>query len=220
MNIFRLAGDMSHVVSILILILRLRVSKSAVGISLKTQELFLLVFVTRYLDLFTTYYSLYNSFMKVAYVTSTAFIIYMIRFKEPYRSKYDKSQDSFLHWKFAVAPCAALALLVCLVKREKNPIDVLWTFSIFLESLAIVPQLFVLQRYREVENLTGHYVFFLGAYRGLYILNWVYRSYYEQFYRHNWLVYVCGAVQTALYVDFFYYYVISKYYGGKLTLPT
>ena len=58
---------------------------------------------------------------------------------------------------------------------------------------------------REVENLTGHYVFFLGAYRGLYILNWVYRSYYEQFYRHNWLVYVSGAVQTALYVDFFYY---------------
>ena len=82
-----------------------------------------------------------------------------------------------------------------------------------------MPQLFVLQRYREVENLTGHYVFFLGAYRGLYILNWVYRSYYEQFYRHNWLVYVSGAVQTALYVDFFYY-VVSKYYGGKLTLPT
>lgn len=47
MNLFRLAGDMSHVVSILVLILRLRSSKSAVGISLKTQELFLIVFVTR-----------------------------------------------------------------------------------------------------------------------------------------------------------------------------
>lgn len=118
---------MSHAMSILILILRLRVSKSAVGISLKTQELFLLVFVTRYLDLFTTFYSFYNSFMKVAYISSTTrvarvlpprpqngaesapsnrrYIIHMIRFKEPYRSKYDKSQDSFLHYKFAVAPC-------------------------------------------------------------------------------------------------------------------
>jgi len=220
MNLWRLAGDMSHVVSIVILILRLRVSKSAVGISLKTQELFLLVFVTRYLDLFTTFYSLYNSFMKVAYITSTTFIIYMIRFKEPYKSKYDKSQDAFLHMKFGVAPCAGLALLACLFKKELNPIDILWTFSIFLEAIAIVPQLFVLQRYREVENLTGHYVFFLGAYRGLYILNWIYRSYYEPFYRHNWLVYICGAVQTTLYIDFFYYYVISKYYGGKLTLPT
>jgi ER lumen protein retaining receptor len=220
MNLFRFAGDMSHVVSIIVLILRLRVSKSALGISLKTQELFLIVFMTRYLDLFTTFYSMYNSFMKVAYITATASIIYMIRFKEPYKSKYDKSQDSFLHFKFAVAPCAMLALFSCLIKRELNPVDVLWTFSIFLEALAIVPQLFVLQRYREVENLTGHYVFFLGAYRFLYILNWVYRSYYEPFYRHNWLVYISGAIQTALYVDFFYYYIVSKYYGGKLTLPT
>jgi ER lumen protein retaining receptor len=163
---------------------------------------------------------MYNSFMKVAYISATTAIIYMIRFKEPYKSKYDKSQDSFLHIKFAVAPCAVLAVLTCVLKRELNPIDVLWTFSIYLEALAIVPQLFVLQRYREVENLTGHYVFFLGAYRFLYILNWVYRSYYEPFYRHNWLVYISGAVQTALYVDFFYYYVVSKYYGGKLTLPT
>lgn len=162
---------------------------------------------------------MYNSFMKVAYISATTSIVYMIRFKEPYKSKYDKSQDSFLHMKFAVAPCAVLALVSSLVKRELNPIDILWTFSIFLEALAIVPQLFVLQRYREVENLTGHYVFFLGAYRFLYILNWVYRSHYESFYRHNWLVYISGAIQTALYVDFFYYYVVSKYYGGKLTLP-
>lgn len=59
-----------------------------------------------------------------------------------------------------------------------------------------------------------------GAYRALYILNWVYRSYYEPYYHHNWIVYTCGALQTALYADFFYYYVISKYYGGKLQLPT
>lgn len=155
-----------------------------------------------------------------SYISATASIICMIRFREPYKSKYDRSQDSFLHVKFAMAPCVMLALVSCLIKRELFFIDILWTFSIYLEALAIVPQLFVLQRYREVENLTGHYVFFLGAYRFLYILNWVYRSYYEPFYRHNWLVYVSGTVQTALYVDFFYYYVVSKYYGGKLTLPT
>lgn len=52
-------------------------------------------------------------------------------------------------------------------------IEILWTFSIFLESIAIVPQLIVLQRFREVENLDGHYIFLLGSYRALYILNWV-----------------------------------------------
>merc|ERR1719231_127716 len=114
MNVFRLAGDLSHVASIFILLLRLVSTRQATGISLKTQELFLIVFVTRYLDLFTTFYSLYNSFMKVAYIASTTYIIYMIRFQEPYKSKYDASQDSFLHIKFAVAPCAGLALFACL----------------------------------------------------------------------------------------------------------
>lgn len=37
-----------------------------------------------------------------------------------------------------------------------------WTISIYLEALAILPQLILLQRYREVENLTSHYVFLLG----------------------------------------------------------
>ena len=67
MNLFRLAGDMCHVLSVLVLVLRLRVSKNAIGISIKTQELYLIVFITRYVDLFTTYYSMYNScvFMEI-----------------------------------------------------------------------------------------------------------------------------------------------------------
>ena len=53
-----------------------------------SEESFLIVFVRRYLDLFTTFYSMYNSFMKVAYIASTTYIIWMIRFQEPYKSKW------------------------------------------------------------------------------------------------------------------------------------
>ena len=111
MNLFRFAGDMCHICSIIVLLLRLRVTKNAIGISVKTQELYLLVFVTRYLDLFTTYYSLYNSVMKVIYISLTALIIYTVRYTEPFKTNYDNAQDSFLHWKFAVAPVAVLALI-------------------------------------------------------------------------------------------------------------
>jgi ER lumen protein retaining receptor len=114
MNIFRLAGDMSHVLSILVLLLRLRVTKNASGISIKTQELYLLVFVTRYLDLFTTFNSFYNTIMKILYISITAYIVYMVRGTEPFKSSYDRSHDSFLHWQFAVAPCAVLALVTTL----------------------------------------------------------------------------------------------------------
>jgi len=209
MNIFRLAGDMCHVFSIIILLLRLRVVKNAQGISCRTHELFLLVFVTRYLDLFTKFYSLYNSCMKVLYIVTTASVINTIRFREPIASTYDRTQDSFLHWKFAVLPCVIIAGITHLLQANKiyDIIDLLWTFSIYLESIAILPQLIVLQRYREVENLTGNYIFFMGAYRALYILNWIYRARHEPYYQHHFVVYFCGVLQTLLYVDFFYYYV-------------
>ena len=219
MNIFRFAGDMFHVASILVLLLRLRVSKNAIGVSMKTQELYLVVFVSRYLDLFTTYYSLYNSLMKIMYISATAYIIYMVKETEPFKTNYDTAQDSFLHWQFAVAPCAVLSLVTTIVSGF-DIMDLFWYLSIYLEALAIVPQLIVLQRYREVENLTGHYVLFLGMYRALYILNWIYRSYHETYYKHNWVVYTCGFIQTALYLDFFYYYFLSKFRGSRFTLPS
>ncbi|CAB9512806.1 lumen protein-retaining receptor [Seminavis robusta] len=222
MNVFRLCGDMCHVFSILVLLLRLRVAKNAQGISVRTHELFLLVFVTRYSDLLFHFYSVYNSVMKVLYILSTASIVYTIRFQEPIKSTYDQSQDTFMHWKFAVAPCALVALITQLITDGTTPhlFKMLWTFSIYLEAIAIVPQLIVLQRYGEVENLTGNYIFFMGSYRALYILNWIYRAYTEKGYHHHWVAYIAGVLQTLLYVDFFYYYFESKKKGGKMRLPT
>jgi len=189
----------------------------------RTHELFLLVFLTRYLDLFTTFYSIYNSVMKIVYIASTASIIYTIKFQEPIKSTYDKAQDSFLHWKFAVAPCAAIAIITYLFQHgfgKMRLMELLWTFSIYLESVAILPQLIVLQRYRDIENLTGNYIFFMGAYRALYIVNWIYRAHTEKNYQHHWVVYFCGVLQTLLYADFFYYFFLSRAKGGRFTLPT
>lgn len=74
--------------------------------------------------------------------------------------------------------------------------------------MAIVPQLIVLQRHGEVENLTSNYVVLLGIYRGCYVFNWIYRAATEKSYHFIWLMFIAGMVQTALYVDFFYYYAI------------
>jgi hypothetical protein len=40
--------------------------------------------------------------------------------------------------------------------------QVIWTFSIYLEAVAILPQLVLLQRTQNIDNLTGNYVFLLG----------------------------------------------------------
>lgn len=107
---------MAHLASILVLLLRLTVTKNAIGISVKTQELYLAVFVFRYLDLFTTYYSLYNSIMKILYIAFTSYIIYMVKGTEPFKTNYEKHHDSFLHWQFALAPCAVIGLITNVIQ--------------------------------------------------------------------------------------------------------
>jgi ER lumen protein retaining receptor len=87
-----------------------------VGISIKTQELYLLVFLTRYLDLFTTFYSFYNSIMKILYIFATAYVVYMVYGTEPFKTNYEKSHDSFLHWYFAVIPCLLLAIVTIVLE--------------------------------------------------------------------------------------------------------
>lgn len=48
--------------------------------------MYLIVFCVRYLDLFMYFISLYNTFMKIFFISSTAFIIYLMRYKKPYCS--------------------------------------------------------------------------------------------------------------------------------------
>ena len=57
----------------------------------------------------------------------------------------------------------------------------------------------------EAETITSHYLFALGSYRGLSILNWIYRFYYENSF--DIIAVVAGIVQTVLYMDFFYLYI-------------
>ncbi|CAI0426596.1 unnamed protein product [Linum tenue] len=157
------------------------------GVSLKTQELYALVFITRYLDMFTSFVSIYNTIMKLIFLGSTFSIIWYMKHHKLVRRSYDKDQDTFRHW-FLVLPCLLLALLI----HEKfSFLEVMWTFSIFLEAVVILPQLVLLQRTRNIDNLTGQYVFLLGAYRALYILNWIYRYFTEPHYVH-WISMGCS----------------------------
>jgi len=62
----------------------------------------------------------------------------------------------------------------------------------------------MLQRTGEAETITTHYLFALGAYRALYIPNWIYRYLIGE--HVELIAVVAGIVQTVLYSDFFYIY--------------
>jgi ER lumen protein retaining receptor len=149
--------------------------------------------------------------MKVVFISATVSTCYLILAK--FKATYDANHDSF-RVEFLVVPVAGLAVLV---NHELSPMEVLWTFSIYLESVAILPQLFMISKTGEAESITSHYLFSLGSYRALYIFNWIYRYYFDGFF--DIIVVVAGIVQTVLYCDFFYLYVTKVLKGKSLKLP-
>ncbi|KAK6624064.1 hypothetical protein RUM43_004619 [Polyplax serrata] len=211
MNIFRLVGDLSHLLAVIILLLKIWKTRSCAGISGKSQLLFAITYTARYLDLFTTYVSAYNTIMKVVFIAASYATLYLMYIK--FKATYDHNHDTF-RIEFLLVPSVILALLI---NFEFSVVEVLWTFSIYLESVAILPQLFMVSKTGEAESITSHYLFALGSYRGLYILNWIYRYYAENHY--HLIAIVAGIVQTVLYCDFFYLYITKVLKGKKLQLP-
>ncbi|XP_043252739.1 ER lumen protein-retaining receptor [Colletes gigas] len=211
MNIFRLLGDLSHLLAVIILLLKIWKTRSCAGISGKSQILFTIVYTLRYIDLVTTYISAYNTFMKIIFIVASCATVSLMYVK--FRATYDHNHDTF-RIEFLVVPAFLLALLI---NHDFTIMEVLWTFSIYLESVAILPQLFLVSKTGEAESITSHYLFALGSYRALYLLNWVYRYYAEDHY--DLIVIIAGLVQTVLYCDFFYLYITKVLKGKKLQLP-
>jgi len=212
MNIFRLFADLSHLASIFILLHKIQTSRSCRGISFKTQALYVTVFVARYLDLLAgEWFSLYNTVMKLIFIGSTCYILYLMRMR--FRPSHDPAIDTF-RIEYLVGPSFLLGLVF---NYSFTFLEVLWAFSIYLESVAILPQLFMVQRTGEAEAITTHYMAALGLYRGLYILNWIWRWFAEG----SWdpIAVVAGIAQTGLYMDFFYVYFTKVLRGQKFELP-
>ncbi|KAF7561057.1 hypothetical protein G7046_g3066 [Stylonectria norvegica] len=212
LNVFRVAGDFSHLASIFILLHKMVQLNSCSGISFKSQGLYMFVYVTRYLDLFSTD-SLYNLFFKLLFLGSQGYIIYLMT--NAYKPTNDPNVDTF-----RVQYLLAGAALMALVFPYKYTVsEILWAFSIWLESVAILPQLFMLQRTGEAETITTHYLFALGSYRALYIPNWIYRYVTEPKHKADYIAIVAGLIQTVLYSDFFYVYYTKVMKGKKFKLP-
>ena len=207
MNIFLLLANTIHLGAILMLLIKICMGKSCSGVSAKTQILLALVFSARYLDLFTNFVSYYNTTMKISFLLLTYITISLIftKLKDTYDSKYDTFRIELL-----IIPAGLLAFFV---NHEFTFMEVLWTFSIYLESVAILPQLLLLIKSGESESMIWHYVFALGLYRGIYIINWIYRYSYEGYY--DPIAICAGCVQTMLFGHFFYIYISKSVKGEK-----
>lgn len=83
--------------------------------------------------------------------------------------------------------------------------EVLWSFSIVLESVCVVPQLLLLRQTTVPTVIDSFYLLTLGSYRAFYILNWIVRLAAQE-HHFEWRAVLFGIIQTAFYVDFAWVY--------------
>mmetsp|Transcript_864 Transcript_864/g.2955 ORF Transcript_864/g.2955 Transcript_864/m.2955 type:complete len:148 (-) Transcript_864:786-1229(-) len=133
------------------------------------------------------------------FIGSSVYIVYAMRQK--YMASYDKDLDVWRK-RFLIIPCAILAIFF---PEQYSLMEILWTFSIFLEAVAIMPQFFLLIKKGKAESVTRDYMAALGGYRAFYVLNWIWRYFTEGFFHYQ--VFIAGIVQTALYGEFLWKYV-------------
>ncbi|KAL6357335.1 hypothetical protein LRP88_07493 [Fusarium phalaenopsidis] len=209
LNIFRILADFSHLGSIFILLHKMVQLNSCSGISFKSQALYMFVYVTH---IFSTD-SIYNFVFKLLFLGSQGYIIYLMT--NAYKPTNDPNVDTF-RVQYLLAGAAVLAIAFPYYYTFS---EILWAFSIWLEAVAILPQLFMLQRTGEAETITTHYLFALGSYRALYIPNWIYRYFSEPNHKVDYIAIIAGIIQTILYSDFFYIYYTKVLKGKKFKLP-
>lgn len=130
-----------------------------------------------------------------------------------YKPTHDPNVDTF-RIQYLLGGAFVLAVIW---PYKYTPLEILWAFSIWLESVAILPQLFLLQRTGEAETINVHYLAALGAYRALYIPNWIVRYLVEN--HCDWISIIAGIIQTLLYSDFFWIYYTKIIKGKKFALP-
>ncbi|KAI1334400.1 ER lumen protein retaining receptor-domain-containing protein [Xylariaceae sp. FL0016] len=216
-NIFRIMGDISHLLSKCILISAIHRNRSAEGVSMITQGLYAVVFCSRYTDIFTEISS-WNFFFKLFYIITSIYIIVIMRWLFP------RTREREIAWKLGALILAGSLLLspfVMLIFEGKDQwafFTWVWDFSQILESICVLPQLLLLRQTTVPTVIDSFYLLTLGAYRALYCLNWIWREFDPNDRKPNAVSVIFGIIQTALYVDFFWVYYtrqrVKLRYGG------
>lgn len=137
MNLFRFLGNLCHVGATAYLIQRIRETQSVRGLSLKTAQLALLAFITRYMDILHPGGTL-QFLLRVVSVATAGYTLLLFRvFGSSRYGGYDVSLDTAnsLH---LLVPCALLALLF---HYKWQVTHVAAEFATFLEAVSVWPQL-------------------------------------------------------------------------------
>merc|ERR1712071_444180 len=233
-------GAMSRMFGFGILIVKMFTSKRVSGVSAKTLQLYCIVFVCRlssiirhegYLPYDKSGDWLYHSIEFFGLFFSAGALFGCVK---QFESSYQKDMDVFgeLNVKpgygavYLAGPVLLLAILIHPNLNSDFLSDVAWTYSMYLESTALIPQLYMFQKQSSgvVELLTAHFVAALGFGRVMEFMFWIY-SYHELATSAGsklpgYLALFSQFMQLVLMLDFFWYYYLAVKNATPLVLPS
>ena len=152
----------------------------------------------------------------------------------PFKSTYQGELDTFGEFNvppgmgavYLAVPVMILAIIVHPNLNNDFISDVAWAYATYLESVALVPQLFMFQKQTSgvVELLTAHFVAALGFGRLMEFLFWIY-SHHELSAKSGsnlpgYLALLSQLMQLVLMPDFFWYYYLAVKNATPLVLPS
>jgi ER lumen protein retaining receptor len=214
-------------------------SQRASGVSIKTLQLYCLVFFFRltsimrhegYLPYDKSGDWLYHCIELLALVFTAGALYGCMK---PFSKTYQADLDRFGEFKvpsgfgavYLAVPVLVVALLVHPNLNADFFSDTAWTYAMYLESTALIPQLYMFQKQTSgvVELLTAHFVAALGFGRLMEFFFWIY-SYHELANSSGsrlpgYLALFSQFVQLILMVDFFWYYYMAVKNATPLILP-
>jgi len=152
----------------------------------------------------------------------------------PFKSTYQADGDCFGEINvpkgagaiYLAVPVFILSIVLHPSLNDDFLSDVAWTYAMYLESVALLPQLYMFQKQANgvVELLTAHFVAALGFGRVLEFVFWIY-SYHELATTAGsklpgYLAVLSQFMQLVLMVDFFWYYFAAVKNATPLVLPS
>jgi len=212
-----------------LLLLKTKQHKSVAGLSSKTLEMYVLVFIFRLAStlFFDGYLPLDSSgdfVYQIADIASFMLVLQLLYcVHKTHRHTYLVEHDTLEIWR-AVPACGILALAFHGNLNNSLFFDVSWTFSTYVDTIAMFPQLWMLTKIGgEVDGMTSHFVASLVISRMCAFAFWFYG--YEEIAPEEgvnmagWLLITAIAVQVLASADFMFYYARAAVQGSKMVLP-
>lgn len=193
-NYFRYAADYLHFGGMTLGLGAIVKTRSVEGFSRKTQVLYQMVYVARYLDIFVDTQATYLLFFKVTFNLIT---LAMITSFSWLHESYDTAADSCN----VVAILVPVAIAAFFASGGSPLTEELWTFSEFLEPFALLPQYIMCYRGR-MRSISIIYILCVGGYRVLYVFNWIYKRWMWASAYHDYTSWLGGTVECLLFFDF------------------